>query len=395
MRLLLLCASLVAIGVWAKHVDLPAPYNDFCILNNHTNRYDPGDQFNVPWFTIDMDADPSTRWVEVATRYKEEINELITTLVDFITPLFPNALEFVDGTFAETIEKFPNPYRAELISISEAADVPIGRIVLYNIFYEIFTVCTSIVGQDPSGSMYHARNLDFGLFLGWNPNAHEWEISQHLRKMILNVNWMSQGKVVFKSNHFAGYIGIYNALKPGAFSLTANERFMAEGGLVGILRWLLDEDPNGKWMTMLARETMIVSNTYQEAKDRLMDIPMLSPVYYILGGVNPWEGAIITRSLDKTDQLNELDPHDANGWYLLQTNYDPDTDPLYLDDRQTPGDACMRNLTQKAVGFEGIYNVLSSKTNLNKLTTYTVLMHVATGRFETIIQGCPGDCWPF
>jgi acid ceramidase len=394
MRLLVLCA-LVAGFTWAKHVDLPAPFTDFCILDNQTNRYDPGNQFNVPWFNIDMDADPSTRWVEVAKRYKEEIHELIETLVDFITPLVPNALEFVDGVFAETIEKFPSPYREELISISQNADVPIGQIVLYNIFYEIFTVCTSIVGQDPAGNLYHARNLDFGLFLGWNSSIHEWEISQHLRKMILNVNWMRNGKVLFKSNHFAGYIGIYNALKPGMFSLTANERFMAEGGLVGILRWLLDEDPNGKWMTMLARETLEDANSYAEAKDMLSNIPMLSPVYYILGGVNPWEGAIITRSLDKTDQTNILDPHDPNGWYLLQTNYDPDTEPLFLDDRQTPGDACMRKLSQKKMGFEGLYNVLSSKTNLNKLTTYTVLMQVSTGRFETIIQGCPGDCWPF
>ncbi|CAJ0568363.1 unnamed protein product, partial [Mesorhabditis spiculigera] len=351
--------------------------------------------FDVPWFNIDLDADPSQRWVQIAKRYKQDIHGLIQVLVDFITPIFPGALDFVDGVFAETIEKFQSPYREELISISQTADIPIGQVVLYNIFYEIFTVCTSIVGQDASNDMYHSRNLDFGLFLGWNYTKHEWEISQHLRKMILNVNWIKDGKVLYKSNHFAGYIGIYNALKPGKFSLTANERFMADGGLVGIIKWLLDEEPNGKWMTTLARETMENANTYAEAKDRLMNVPMLSPVYYILGGVNPWEGAIITRALNGTDLLTELDPHSPNGWYLLQTNYDPDVDPLYLDDRQTPGDRCMRKLGQKDMGFQGMYNVLSSKTNLNKLTTYTVLMHVKTGRFETIIQGCPGDCWPF
>ncbi len=40
--------------------------------------------------------------------------------------------------------------------------------MLYNVFYEIFTLCTSIVGQDSNGNVYHARNLDFGLFLGWD-----------------------------------------------------------------------------------------------------------------------------------------------------------------------------------------------------------------------------------
>ena len=42
----------------------------------------------------------------------------------------------------------------------------VGEVVLYNIFYEVFTVCTSIVAQDTNGKLYHARNLDFGLFLG-------------------------------------------------------------------------------------------------------------------------------------------------------------------------------------------------------------------------------------
>lgn len=69
--------------------------------------------------------------------------------------------------------------------------VRLGEIALFNIFYEVFTVCTSLVAEDPkgkkiqilfplhfkqtellvnqvsfSGNIYHARNLDFGLFMG-------------------------------------------------------------------------------------------------------------------------------------------------------------------------------------------------------------------------------------
>ena len=42
----------------------------------------------------------------------------------------------------------------------------LGEIVLYNVFYEISTACTSIVGQMENGHLLHARNLDFGLFMG-------------------------------------------------------------------------------------------------------------------------------------------------------------------------------------------------------------------------------------
>ncbi len=62
----------------------------------------------------------------------------------------------------------PNGYGDEIKGIANATNIQLGELMLYNMFYEIFTLCTSIVGQDQNGKMYHARNLDFGLFLGWD-----------------------------------------------------------------------------------------------------------------------------------------------------------------------------------------------------------------------------------
>lgn len=62
----------------------------------------------------------------------------------------------------------PAPYGDEIKGIANATGVELGEIVLFNIFYEVFTLCTSIVAQDTKGNVYHARNLDFGLFLGWD-----------------------------------------------------------------------------------------------------------------------------------------------------------------------------------------------------------------------------------
>jgi len=372
-------------------VDLPAPFNDFCILDDNENKYTPNS--NVPWFNVDLDADPKHRWDEIAGKYKTQIAELIGVVENLILPIFPEALQIVDIMFADLNKHIPDPYQSEIIGISDVTGIPLGRVVLYNVFYEIFTVCTSIVAQDTRGQLVHARNLDFGLFLGWNGTTHEWMVSTVLRKMIVNINWQRKGKTVFKSNNFAGFIGIYNGMKQGAFTVTANERFQLAGGFYGMLRYLLGLEPNGKWMTWLTRETMEQANSYQQAVNMLSNTPMLSPVYYIVGGVKPFEGVIITRSLNATDLTTKMDPTSSTGWYLLQTNYDQNLDPLFLDDRRTPGNKCMQKLGQTNVGFKGIYNVLSSRTSLNKLTTYTVLMSVATGQFETHIQTCPGDCW--
>lgn len=60
-------------------------------------------------------------------------------------------------------------------------------------------------------------------------------------------------QVLFKSNNFAGFVGIYNGLKQDKFTLTANERFNIDGGYVGIVLWLLRLN-KAKWMTWHARE---------------------------------------------------------------------------------------------------------------------------------------------
>lgn len=65
-------------------------------------------------------------------------------------------------------DNLPKPYGEEIKGIANATNIELGELVLYNIFYEIFTLCTSIVGEDSNGNIYHARNLDFGLFLGWD-----------------------------------------------------------------------------------------------------------------------------------------------------------------------------------------------------------------------------------
>uniref|UniRef100_A0A0K0DYR9 Acid ceramidase n=1 Tax=Strongyloides stercoralis TaxID=6248 RepID=A0A0K0DYR9_STRER len=379
------------------HVDLPYPYNDFCVLENGTNLYNPMNQFDVPWFNIDLDdpRGPYHRWDEIAFIYKDNIKGLLQVVEDLILPLFPSALDPIETIFADIGDMLPNPYREEIRGISDVSGIPLGLIVLYNIFYEIFTVCTSVVAQDKNGHVIHARNLDFGLFLGWDYETHNWKASEHLRTMVININWIKDGKLLYKSNNFAGYIGIYNGLKPNAFSITANERFMAAGGYLGMLEYLFGEDPNGKWMSWLTRETLETANDYNSAYQMLSTIPMLSPVYYILGGVKPYEGCIIHRSLNQTDLTTYMNASDPYGWYVLQTNYDQNTDVLFLDDRRTPGNKCMKKLGQNNVNFAGIFNVLSSRTTLNKLTTYTVLMDVAESRFETHLQKCDGFCWPF
>ncbi|XP_008481718.1 acid ceramidase-like [Diaphorina citri] len=42
-----------------------------------------------------------------------------------------------------------------------------------------------------------------------------------------------------------------------------------------------------------------------------------------------------------------------------------------------------------------LFNVLSTRPVLNKLTVYTTIMNPAQGTFESQIQDCKSPCWPW
>jgi acid ceramidase len=88
----------------------------------------------------------------------------------------------------------------------------LGDIVLYNIFYEVFTVCTSIVSQDSNGYVTHARNLDFGLLMGWDVANRTWIISELLRPLTITVNFTRGDTLQYITSGFAGFIGVFTGL---------------------------------------------------------------------------------------------------------------------------------------------------------------------------------------
>ena len=68
----------------------------------------------------------------------------------------------------------------------------------YSIDITLPKVCTSIIGEDNNGQLYHARNLDFGLFLGWDNGNDTWLMSERLRKIVVNVDFQRDGKTVYQ-----------------------------------------------------------------------------------------------------------------------------------------------------------------------------------------------------
>lgn len=81
---------------------------------------------------------------------------------------YEELMDYNGDNLINLVNSFPEPYISEINGMSVATNISIKNFMLLNIFYEISTICSSIVAKDTNGKIFHARNLDFGLLLGWD-----------------------------------------------------------------------------------------------------------------------------------------------------------------------------------------------------------------------------------
>jgi N-acylethanolamine-hydrolysing acid amidase len=103
-----------------------------------------------------------------------------------------------------------------------------------------------------------------------------------------------------------------------------------------------------------------------------------------MGGVNPREGAVISRNrLDSAD-VWRLDPPER--YFLVETNYDH-WEPVPRDDpRRTVANALMNASTPATVGLPYINSVLTTIPVFNPETTYTALMCAGNGTLDAVTR---------
>lgn len=384
--LLTLCAVSLA-------QDVP-PYTEDC----RSGTYPPaGPTYlgNAPWYTINLDQPPSERWKKLITDKKQPLTSMIQQIKELVKFVFHSEklIDLVDTKLPAIVGSLPPPFDEEIRGIADASGLPLGEVMLFNIFYEVFTVCTSVVAEDTSGKLFHARNLDFGLFLGWDVKNNSWMITELLRPLVVNVNFQRNNKTVFLSTSFAGYVGMLTGMKPGILTLTMNERFSIDGGYIGVLEWILGIR-HGAWMSFLTRSVLENATSYEEAKTLLSKTVLLAPAYFILGGNQSGEACVITRSRQSCLDIWELDIQKGQ-WFVLETNYDHWKPPLPIDNRRALAMKCMNKTAQKNISFARIYDMLSTKPVLNKLTTYTAMMSISESKYETYLRDCPDPCMPW
>merc|ERR1719229_747885 len=321
-------------------------------------------------------------------------------MLKLVTGQMGDITKYIDKNIDTYLGFFPKDWGDELRGIATTLDADIGDVFLYNIAYELFGLCTSIVAQDDNGHLYHGRNLDFGLWPAVNWTTVQWELTYDLRDILYNANFTKNGEVVYRSTVFGGYIGLLTGMKKGALSISVDTRFDDNYDKY-MIEYLRKPTEEKQWLSLTTRLAMEDQPSYEDAIEFIQNTSFIGPCYIIIGGTKAKEASVLSIGPDKT-LFNRWDmPLPANNsaqepFYVLETNYDHWEQPPWYDDRRYPAEMCMDEVGQKGVSWNSLYNVLNGIPNRNRLTTYSTLMDSMTGDYIAYKQYCTEtECIPW
>ncbi|XP_071495134.1 acid ceramidase-like [Diadema antillarum] len=388
---LIIFVLIFSTSTFSQHV--PPFTDELC----NSNAYPPPNCDKVDTFVLNLDLEPEDRWTELVKPKAREIDTAIQDIID-ILGLVVNVSEasgIIDEVFGLVEHTLKEPYGREMQGIADATGISIGRIVFLNLFYEVESFCTAIVAEDKGGNIYHARNMDPGILLGWDIKNKTWSVKEAVMGLIANVEYQRGGVTVARGVHYAGYVGMLTGMKPGVISMNMNARHLyGQSGFMNFIRWIFGKR-SGHWTGFVLREAVVMATDFNRTVQFLTSVELLVSSYIIVGGTRPGEGVIISRAEGKKCDAIEPMELSKDGWFVMKTNYDTWKAPPFYDNRRIFANKCLRNMTQANVGFAGIYNVMSTKPVLNLATAYTTLIRTADDKFETYRRYCTQPCFPW
>jgi N-acylethanolamine-hydrolysing acid amidase len=262
---------------------------------------------------VNLDLPPEQRWVEPLQPFIATFNEILS-IIDKLLPATTPKLDALGTLIAGFLGQ---PYQDEMKGVAKALNTSLGIVAIVNLGYEVSAFCTSIVAQATDGSVYHARNLDFGEGMGF---------TDILRNLTFEVDFQSGGVTQYSCVTYASFVGCLTGVRPSGWAVTVNTRFPPDGEhrpFKQLWKELVEAITvkGSQVNSQLIRDALASTAKFADAKDILSNHPLIAQVYLTISGAAPGEGCVITRNMTGADDVWCLDAPNGR-WYVLETNYD-------------------------------------------------------------------------
>lgn len=215
-------------------------------------------------------------------------------------------------------------YSQELISISKATGIHLGKLTMMQLMYEMCACCTSVVvNNSQTGHPMHIRryNVQFKtmplLLFCFLSGTMDWD-ADFLKDLTIELEFIKKGKPIAIVTTWLGYVGVFTGMRLNSMG-SENEQKNTNGYTVSlnfrrsdrpslwtnIVRTLRYEWPVG----FLIRHVLETVDSMDEAFLRLARTRLVAPCYLILSGCGPNDGILIVRDRDGPVSIHLLEDH--------------------------------------------------------------------------------------
>lgn len=218
---------------------------------------------------INLDLPPSERWGFLVA-HKEEINELLRCYLND----FEGADFIFDSIGVYKKEVISSDYLEEIEFIASISNFSADQVLIANLYYDVlkfYLGCTAFAIENEDG-IIHSRNLDW-----WTDNNMLSEYSKIF-------DFQRNGKTVFKTVGWLGFIGALSGSKPFEFSLTLNAVSSKDKPEIALP------------VSFLLRDILDSCSSFQQAKEKLEETTIASDCLILLSGIRKNEMVVIERT---------------------------------------------------------------------------------------------------
>lgn len=311
----------------------------------------------VPTFRVNLDESPKDRWRTVIEIYKQKIIDTInSTTLNLSIGILPAEIQYF-----EHLKNINRAYSEEIEGISTIMGIHPARMASSQLNYEASAACKSIIYMHDK-QINHLRVL-------------EWGMTENLKEITINVEFMKNGNVIYYGTTWAGYIGILTGMRPNAFSVSINIKSGENGNFLNKAITMLDagqlkgtNNPNPWPISFLVRYVLESRKTYCDAVNKFKNAGLIAPAYIIIAGLYR---DTIQSHCDLKNLHNNNDDNQFEGC-SIDRNSNFYSDPgKYTIKPLTSSDNCLYQGNSNTVScMNHVLNKLPKSNNIDELWKY-------------------------
>lgn len=213
---------------------------------------------NQGQLVLHLKGNPYERGFQHGKLLKHLIQSNISTFIESPKPGFSERSEAFVANLPILLTNVPWNFQDEMRGMADGSDIPLHKIVMLNLFPEMFHCNGVTVTGDATsdGSLYHVRVLEYA-------------VGKSLQKTAVLMVVEPEDKYAYLNVSYAGFIGSVTGMNNQKISV-------GEIGGLGYGKW------DGVPMAFLIRQILENASTLEEAKQILTEARRTCEYYYIL-----------------------------------------------------------------------------------------------------------------